>query len=510
MREKKKVVAGVLFLIFLAGLLVRIAGIGYDGLIPLNHDEQIHLKTARAFSAGELNPRAIWEGEIFRYAYYPWLSAYIFAGILAAVQAACGGAVSLAGAAAELMGIRGANGALVTVSSKCLLDPATALAVGRVAVALFGALTVLVLYRAGRDLMGRWGAALAAAFLAFNGYHIANCHWMKNDVIAAFFLTVAFFFCVRIWLKGRWSDYLLGAVFSVLAFNVKWYNAPVFGLFAVAHLLRAAVPDRRPAWKRLFPGRLFAAALLGAAVFVVTWPLLLFDPGFVFDNVARVSRDTSSRGMFGNVGTYAQLGFWEIRFHNLVNFVLFSSGMVSGMGWPVLLLGAAGLFAGLFSGRRGLLLAAFPVLYLVSAILVASPGIRYQDTIPLYPFFSLGAAWLVVRTAALAGRRRSWLIGGAIAAAILVPYLRSALRLDYGYWQNSVKYYAGRWAQRNIPPGSLIVKESKTIPLAPGRYREQKVRAFWGVPLEKLVKGGADYIITSGRQEHRALERFGL
>jgi hypothetical protein len=82
--------------------------------------------------------------------------------------------------------------------------------------------------------------------------------------------------------------------------------------------------------------------------------------------------------------------------------------------------------------------------------------------------------------------------------------------MSYGYWQNSVSFFSGAWAKRNLPPGSLIVRESKAIDLPPGRFREHRVRALWRQSVERLAGAGVDYVVTSGKQEHRATERFGL
>ncbi len=512
MRGKNLFPCLFLALVILAALILRLAGLGYDSLSAGNHDEQIHLRTALAFASGELNPRVLWEKSVFRYVYYPWLSAYIFAAVISLADLLLSLGAFLANLWIRLSGLRLPGGELAGPVGFPRLSPAAALYLGRSTVAVFGALTVSLIWRAGRRFMGAGGALLGAAFLALNGSHIANCHWMKNDVIAAFFLTAAFLFCLRVREQGRISDYLWGSALCVLAFNVKWYNAPVFGVFLLAHVLRVFPPGSRFSPGRLFPGRFLGAILLGAALLALTWPVILLDGDFVVSNLSRIIRDTSSRGMFGSVGAQARLGFWSIRFHNALNFLRFSSGLVSGMGVPVLILGAGGLVYCLLSRKRNLLLlAAFPVLYLVSAVLAASPGIRYQDTIPLYPFFSLAAALALVRAGEmLTKRRRSGLVAYPVGLFLLGIYLFSAVRMSYGYWQNSVSFFSGAWARRNLPPGSLIVRESKAIDLPPGRFREHRVRSLWRQSVERLAEAGVDYVVVSGRQERRATERFGL
>ena len=119
------------------------------------------------------------------------------------------------------------------------------------------------------------------------------------------------------------------------------------------------------------------------------------------------------------------------------------------------------------------ILATFPVIYLIAAVLVASPGVRYQDVIPLIPFFALLAA-VFIQFIFQALFKKQWLVTGAVLVLgmiLLIPYVRMVIRMDYGYWERSVRYFASRWAARNIPQGSSVIRESKTLSLDNSRYR---------------------------------------
>lgn len=512
-RVENRVCLVLIILITLAAAGARIVGLSYDRLISYNHDEQIHLLTAQAIYRGTFNPREIWEGRKFLYVFYPWLSMYIVAAVYYLYGLVISGYSFLAGGLIYLAGEGG--GYLKGFSPPGEPSGRTALYLGRLTVALIGAANVPLLYLVGKKISGRRVGLLAAGILALNGYHVANCHWMKNDIIAAFFLTAAFFFIVRIYLRGKTIDYILAAVFSAVAVNTKHYGAPILASALFAHLL--ALP--RLTWRTLLRGpaarRLLFFTLAFLLIFAATYPLLYLDFGYIVENFREMAARTESNAMFGTLGSRARpRNFFQIRRDNLINFARFAWEMEAGIGPYVLLLGLGGIAAAAWTRERRLLLAAsFPLVYLAAAVLVASPGVRYQDLIPLIPFVALLAAVFVGRGfAALFGKRRRAATAAAAAAAVVVlaPYLRMVVRMDYGYWERSVRYFATRWAARHIPPGSGVLRESKTIALDPARYQTRRVRALWNQDVDALASAGADYLAVASRHESRALEETGL
>lgn len=498
-----------LALVTLIALGVRIWGIAYDNLSCYHHDERIHLRTALKFHQGVLNPRPIWSQQKFLYVFYPWLSmylvaffywAFIFLRWAAAVSGVC---------LAQLTAFRPG----VVFPACALLGEREALLLGRLAVAGFGAATIPILGSAGAAGWGKRAGLLAAGLLAFNGYHIGNCHWMKNDVIALFFLVLAFRWILAVVQRGGPKDYLWAGIFSALAVGAKWNNAPILGVFALAHGLRAS-GEEGSLPRRWLSGRLLRFVLAFAAVVVISYPLLYLEWSYVVSNLGDLIARSRSHAMFGGLEASARpLSFWQIRWNNLANFARFSASMTAGMGWYVSLLGGLGLVSALARRRpRELLLASFPLLYLVSAILTASPGIRYQDTIPLYPFFALLAAVVLRDVCARVSRRPvlSAALMGAAGLLLLFPYVFSSARMDYGYWQPSTAEFGSAWVLRNVPPGSSFVRESKTVSLPSRIYQVGRVRAVWGTDPGAIERSTVEYLVIAASHEQRALEKTGL
>jgi len=515
--KKKKIQNKIyLFLIILVTILAvgaRIVGLSYDNLISYNHDERIHLLAAEEIFSGNLNPRDIWEGRKFLYIFYPWLSMYIVAGVYYIYDLILSWYSFIA---SWLIFIAGGGGSFLQKYSFKYqwLDKRQSLYLGRLTVALIGAANIPLLYLVGKRLWNRRVGLLAAAILAFNGYHVANCHWMKNDIIATFFLTAAFLFIVRIFLRGKTSDYIFAAIFSAAAINAKSYTVPILASCLFAHLGTLPRLTIKGIFRRLIDRKLILFVLVFLVIFVATYPLLYLDFDYIVDNFQKMADKTETDAMFGGLGNKARpRTFLQIRGDNICNFARFSWEMGAGMGGYVLLLGIGGIITAFWTRKkRLLLLISFPVIYLIAAVLVASPGVRYQDVIPLIPFFALLAA-VFIQFIFQTVFKKQWLVTGAVLASgmiLLIPYLRMVIRMDYGYWERSVRYYATRWAGRNIPPGSAVIRESKTLSLNGSRYRSARVRALWDRNVEILKASGVDYLVVAERHERRALEETGL
>ncbi|HDL63803.1 MAG TPA: hypothetical protein ENH12_00290, partial [Proteobacteria bacterium] len=444
----------LIILVTILAVGARIVGLSYDNLISYNHDERIHLLTAEKIFSGHLNPRDIWEGRKFLYIFYPWLSMYIVAGVyyLYDLILSCYYFI-----ASWLVYLAGGGGSFLKKSNYLWggLDNRQALYLGRLTIALIGAANVPLLYLIGKRLWNRRVGLLAAALLAFNGYHVANCHWMKNDIIAAFLLTAAFLFIVRIFLRGRISDYIFAAIFSAAAINAKSYTVPILASVLLAHLGTLPRFTIGRIFRRLFESKFILFILVFLVIFVATYPLLYMDFNYIVSNFQKMVDKTETNAMFGALGNKARpRTFLEIRWDNLCNFARFSWEMEAGIGGYVLLLGLGGIITAFWTRKkRLLLLISFPVIYLISAVLVASPGVRYQDVIPLIPFFALLAAVFINYIFQIVLKKQRLVTGTYLVAGLilLLPYARMVIRMDYGYWEHSVRYYASRWASRNIP-----------------------------------------------------------
>ena len=492
----------LLILLVASALLVRVWGGAYGGLESWNHDEQIHLRTAMLIYNGEMNTHKMWAHRQNKYILYPWFGMYIVALILRLYT----------GAGALLAYFLSHSATSPVFAHLAQLTNREALLIGRLTVALAGTLTVPVVYSIGRLIRGRWTALLAASFMAFNGYHVANCHWLKNDVFATFFLSLAFLYAVKIFIRGRTIHYILAALFSAFAIASKYNTFPIISVVLIAHLLRGELSFRKIIGS-LVSGKILCFYLMFIIGIFATWPLIYLNFDFFRSQIVEWFIQGTSKHLFAGVDKYAEpRGFWSARLINTINYLFFSMKMVGGMGIYVTVLGFGGIIISFWKKeRRMILLAVFPVLYTPMMIILAS-GIRFQDTIPIYPFFAILAAVFIqfIVEAVMGKGWRGRVVYILAGVAVLLPYLVSVFRMDYGYWQPSARMLGSEWAARNIPPGSLIAYESKTLSLTRADYRKRKIRRLWGGDVREFKEYGFDYLVTASRHEHRALEKFGL
>ena len=387
----------LLLLLILAALLVRVWGCGYGGLESWNHDEQIHLRTAMLIYNGEMNTHQMWASRQNKYVLYPWFGMYIVALILRLYTGA--------GSLITFLLSHPWNGPAFAHLGQ--LTNREALLIGRLMVALAGTLTVPVVYAIGRLIRDRWTGLLAAALIAFNGYHVANCHWLKNDIFATFFLSLAFLYAVKIFIRGRTGHYVLAALFSAFAIASKYNTFPIVFVVLIAHLLRGEISFRQILGS-LVNRKILCFYLMFIIVLFVTWPLLYLDFGYFRSQVIEWTIRAPTKHMFAGIDKYAApRGFWSARLINAINYLLFSMKMAGGMGIYVTVLGLGGIFLSFWRKKRRLiLLTVFPILYTAMMVFLVS-GMRNQDTIPVYPFFAILSA-VFIRSVAEAVLGKGW------------------------------------------------------------------------------------------------------
>jgi 4-amino-4-deoxy-L-arabinose transferase-like glycosyltransferase len=113
----------------------------------------------------------------------------------------------------------------------------------RLPVALFGVLSIPVVYRLGRLTYGRAVGLIAAAFLAFHGFHINTSDWARMFVPETFLGLVATWLLIEILQPGRRGGYLeaLYVIVAFVGFNTEWFMWALIG----THLLFVLVQFRK-------------------------------------------------------------------------------------------------------------------------------------------------------------------------------------------------------------------------------------------------------------------------
>jgi 4-amino-4-deoxy-L-arabinose transferase-like glycosyltransferase len=252
----------LLILILALALFLRLWRLDYGMELPyLAHtDEPTQYNPAiNILKTGDLNPR---------FFNYPSLTIYLNAAVFYAGY----GVGRLTGAFASLADLQPIHTLQMSVGR---VGTPSLLLSGRAVTALFGALTVGLLFVVTRQLTRRaWSALLAALLLAISMPHIQFSHYMTVDVIASAFVVATLAACgaalagddgarARRWL---WA----AAVCGGLATSSK-YNYAVLSVSVGLTGLVLAGSWREKARRVLLSGVLFCAA------FAFTSPFVLLD-----------------------------------------------------------------------------------------------------------------------------------------------------------------------------------------------------------------------------------------
>lgn len=305
--------------------------------------------------------------------------------------------------------------------------------VGRGVSAVFGVLTVALVWLIGERHLGPGVGTAAALLLAFSPLHVRDSHFFTPDVMLTFFMTASCAACVTLSARPGARRAILAGVLGGLTLATK--------ASGVAGLLPLLVAARRLRTKRLMAAgalALVATALLG------NWPALL-APDRLFSGVREFSvwvvgaRVRQPDLQFVGTRPWA---FW------ITNLLRFGAG-------PVLMaVGLAGLVvvarrARSSTGGRMLLAMGVPYFLIVGAAF--QKFMRFS--LPLHPFLALCGGVLMVE----AYRRRR-----VRPLVILLFLLHAGYGIAYAkvFWHTDPRIAAGRELSHDLPGGTAILLET--------------------------------------------------
>jgi 4-amino-4-deoxy-L-arabinose transferase-like glycosyltransferase len=353
----------------------------------------------------------------------------------------------------------------------------------RALTATLGVVTVFLTYQIGM----RWGARhalLGAGLLAVLPIHVRESHFVLADVPATCFATLTFLLSLVAHEKGTAKAFLWAGAAAGLTIASK-YNA---GLILLLPLISA--------WMTLgaTPSRLICvlAALGGSvAAFLIGAPYTLLDlPAFLngFAHLTAAYRPRPASAPSGE----------SIYFKHLL----------SGFGWPAMLLAISGLVLGIVRAAKGpgrvrwTLLVVFPVVYFYT---ISGRGLIFgRYLLPMLPFVCILAAIAVISGVSLLRRfdiprtpRRALITGLTIAA--LLPPAWSSVSFDRTISQESTAELTYHWILINIPAKSKVVVEKYDLRLPDALYRLDYVNELTMRTFDDYSRAGVEYVVASSQ-----------
>jgi len=351
----------------------------------------------------------------------------------------------------------------------------------RALTAAFGTATVFLLFQIGL----RWGARhalLAAGLLAVLPMHVRESHFVLTDIPATFFATLTFLLSIVAHEKATPKAFAWAGAAAGLTVATKYNAGIVILLPAIAAWMTLEAPRVRCALWAL--GGCVAAYLIGAPYSVLDLPGFL--NGFAHLTASYRTRDAN-----------LEAG-WQIYLKHLR----------MAMGWPAMVLLAAGFILGVLRAVKGpgrvrwTLLVVFPVVYF--AVIAGRSLIFGRYLLPILPFTCLLAAIAVVSGVSLLRRfdiprtPRRLLIAGLTIAALLPPALNSAA-FNRDISGESTQAVAYRWIIGHVPAGSRIAIEKYDLRLPTPTFQTEHVVRLTDREHADYVRDGFQYVVASSQ-----------
>jgi 4-amino-4-deoxy-L-arabinose transferase-like glycosyltransferase len=357
-------------------------------------------------------------------------------------------------------------------------DPSMFYLMGRVTVALFGTLNVVLAYLIARRAYTVGAGILAAAFLAVNVVHVDLSHKVNLDVVMTCLASAALLFSIRLVNDGSARNYLWAAAFAALATTTK-----ITAILLVVPLLVAHTYHVRQSgggvreW--ISSRHLWVSGGVFAAILLVTNPGIIVAYRFI--------------AIFTGDGDSIASGLDEDFFIGATErpnlFLYYLNVLYESMGWPLLAVCLAGTAYGLWKRTPAdvILISFAVVLYLALANTTSTHLYYPRYTPPIIVVLVLMAGRLVYDSCARIVAARPVALTACAGILMAVPAYESALD-NRVLTQTDTRTLAKEWIETNIPHGaSVFIEGAKLTPLrnsVPLQDTEESMRRrieYWRV-----------------------------
>ena len=404
----------ILWLALLIGLIIRLVGITYGLPLQLNIDEPTTISTSINLKHS-LNPDR-----------FDWPHLYFYMnGALYAV-------FSVFRSITELFG---RIDALYSSSALFLIS--------RVFTAILGTLTIITTYFITNELFKSKKAAYISAFLvAILPIHVEESHFAKLDVAQAFFISIAFYYIIRLYNTSQAKYYALAGIFIGVATSVK-YNAFLMAIpFALAIILSAK--NYKEIFTKYVIVNTVKAIGLSLVFFYLGTPFALLD----FQTFWSSEHAKGALWQFQNVGSVTSAAYPAALYETFVP--MYQSNLGFGL-WVIF---SALLILFLFFNKRSQ-----PYILTLLPVLAVSFYISHFDRSPshyflfLVPMYLPAIAYFIIEITEVVHQKlkvEKNLILALILVLALASSVLSSINIAYLYSVKDTRLIASEWVKSNL------------------------------------------------------------
>lgn len=182
---------------------------------------------------------------------------------------------------ATVLKMRGAIASLPFLFDLHANDSVLPILPARITSAIFGVLTILVLFKIGERCCNRETGLVAAAILGFSNIHNLYSGYAFPDATMTFFATCALFFSLSALESESLRDYILAGVFAGLAAATKYNGAFILLVIVCVHFV--ARGDTRKLLSFRYHRRMMLCLFAFMCAFVLGTPGWIIRPNFFWN-----------------------------------------------------------------------------------------------------------------------------------------------------------------------------------------------------------------------------------
>lgn len=376
---------------------------------------------------------------------------------------------------------------------------------------LMGALTVIPVFLASREILGTKKRALLATFIfAVTPFLVENSKYALIDVPATFWAAWSLFFAVRAFKYPSLKTYLAAGFLGGLAASTKYNAVLILLVLVLIHLAR--LPLRTIAWSiknHRFSKKLVSLAALDwwklvLAGFTSIIAFFLGTPYALLDWKDFVRSDTSTGALWQLTrgGTRFELAVFGRLFNSLF------STIPTGFGYAALFVSLIGLVVALRSTSK--LQKAVSIFTILFYLYVGSSAFAPEQIfMPLYltlvPLFTLGTAAMInFIHREFFESNRSWQQAFYLCLLLFIlPSTAASLKIDYLYTSPDTRNIAKDYIDAEIPAGKVIGIDGEYQPYFEGTHPVVGVPAWRWQPLSQ---DKIEYVVVSGESSLDAVK----
>lgn len=350
-------------------------------------------------------------------------------------------------------------------------EPSIFYLLSRMFSAFLGALTVVPLYLAGREVFSSRVGVLAAIALAFTPFHVWHSHYSLIDVPMMFFVALGVYFCLKIIKRKDLNDYAGAGFYIGLAASAK-YNGGLAALGVLfAHVIRI-ITNKEKFQESNNILYLVISGVTAIAGFLLGTPYALLD----FKTFSRTDGPKGAFWQFKNVGS---LGVGE-RLPSFLNDIAFKISddlgysIIIGFGLLTVLLIYRQLTKKISNDDKYLWFLVFLSLFLLVYISGFSKSRSHYFFIA-YPSLILSFAY-IVDWAVDKITSKSFLFGNIVLGIAFVPLILFSFKNSYTFFNGDTRTALYDWLKTNTRPTDLLVYDTSNVVLVMDKVPNKKIK----------------------------------